>query len=768
MPITWCYHPSNQCHLSPSEALSGVHTFDSGLDFAMRAELLCPNMEANASNVHTSYRLGPRGPNLPHGPPQACHEPNVTAQEPTGGPRLEEQQQSHKPLFYMQPSPPYMPMQGLQWPYGPMAMPVGYNPYYGCHALGFGMPMMPHYQPNPYMEPPGFVMPHTNLHLTDYRRVLNSQYYQTTAYHARRYRYQHNVPAREVTNSEVQTEPLCSDQRISTPGSGDPEASACDVKEALSAPLSKLLPMASTEQSNEHSPDLRDVVASCAASSPPNRSFVIHSEEVRIECCTTPGGLQLFHAHDASEASHGFPHEIPLGDRPGIPAEQTPQACPDILLVGIPSEKNPEPEESKNHPDSFTDFVEEMRSEKDQPMSSKNIQSEVLLQDKPVWSMEETLFPCPDSPVQNILIEDHSEVSADIPTKEAPAPSGEGFKDGADMMDEEDVPLPATSPLLGSSHKEEENQPRQDPNFNDDQDTSFESLPAYLPSSSWIAAGGKGCWPPTPKKPSQPVTRSALSVLTRRRKLEMEQPSVRKPKEKYKPKAKVDRRSLSDHECCLTRTLNENICAPYKNDRLCSRCLDKPHGPGLNGRVLKRKAAPFQQCNGALQPTCDACRFHTKKRLVRNGSFPDVRGPRHEAEGESSENGPCRVGLKWRPEQKRPPGSKQNLDKAPAAMREKNCRCDGVWRVQPVPRECRRHCPHGNAIRELDENLPAPTQDRWRRTDQVYWTHRWQTEKSWKTVTTIPEVWRHEPRPQHLTKHRMSQSQGTRRKDTRC
>nr|XP_057915580.1 uncharacterized protein buc2l [Doryrhamphus excisus] len=723
-------------------------------------------MEAAASNVHTSYGLGPRGPNLQHGPQPGCHEAHTPAQEPTGGPRLEEQQH-HKPLFYIQPSQPYLPLQGLQWPL-PLAMPVGYNPYYGCHALGFGMPMMPHYQPNPYMDPPGFVMPHSHLHLVDYRRMLNPQYYQTMAYHARRYRYQHNGPAREVTNSEVQTEPLCSAQTTSTPESSDPEASR--------APSSQPLSTASTVQSNERSPDFKDVGASCSARSPPNGSFVIQTEEVRIECCTTPVGLQLLHSCETAEVSHGFSHEIPPGDRSGIPEEQlelTRQACPDILLVGTPTEKIPELEESKNHPDGFT---KERRNEEDLQMSPNGISSEVVgltfdpnhLQEQAVGSMEETLVPSPDPLVQTPATEEHGEVSADIPPEEAP--TVEGLQDWADCyMDKsqvEDVLLKPAPLSTGSSpHKDDKTQPRQDPNFQDHQDTSFESLPAYLPSSSWLADFDNIYhWsrrPPTPKKHNKPVSRTALDVPTRRKKLDLSQPSVHKPKEKYKPKGKVDRRSLSDHECCLTRTFNENIFAAYKSDRLCSRCLAKP-GPGLDGRVLKRKAVPFQQCNEALQPTCDACRFHTKKRLLRKGSVPDVRCPRHDTEGESSENGTRGTSLKWRPEQKRPLGSKQNLDQDPPAMREKNCTCDETLHVQRL-----RHCPHGNAIRELDENLPASSQDRWRPTDQVYWTHKWQTEKSWKTVTTIPEVL-NDTRSQHLNKHKTSQSQGTHRKDTRC
>ncbi|XP_061614987.1 bucky ball-like [Phyllopteryx taeniolatus] len=726
----------------------------------MRAELLCPKesigMEAATSNVHTSYGLGPRVPNMPHGPPRGAPQ----AREPPGEPRPEEhQQQGHKPLFYFQPSQAYLPLQGLQWPL-PMALPVGYNPYYGGPPLGYGMPMMPHYQPNPYMEPPAFVLPHTHLHLTDYRRMLNPYYYQTMAYHARRYRYQHSAPAKEVTSCEVQTEPLAGLHLISNPGSGNTEPSGvpnvCGSEDTPGGPPNPPLQSDLTVQSNDK--PFLDV------GTPPN-GFVIQTEEVTIECCTTPVGLQL-HSCETAEVSN----EFCMDDGPGIPEEQMDKACPDIVLVGTPGEI-PKMEETKKNKDSFTgsNFSSkvEVKDQEDLQLALKSIQSQVVLQEEQMLSVEDTLVRSLDSSTPT---EEHGTLHvAELPTDETPT-GDTGLSMEDEMVCEAEVcykmeespylemkhKAEGLSHGLESSQKEDETQHRQD--CQEQQDTSFESLPTYLPSSSWLADFDRvyiySRMPPTPKKQNQTLNRTALEVPTRRRKLELEyreQPSVHKTKERYKPKGKMDRRSLSDHECCLTRTF-ENIFT-LKNDRLCSRCLAKP------GPSLKRKAVPFQQCNQSLMSTCDTCKSHTSKRLQRKGSVPDIRAPHRGlgTEGESSENGSCCAGLKRRPNgKKRPLGSKQNWDK--------NCSCEEAQprQVEAWKRLCL--CPHGNAMQELDENLPASPQDKWRHADKFYWAHRWETEKSWKTVTASPDC----TRSPHLNKRNMSQSQGNQRKDTRC
>lgn len=67
--------------------------------------------------------------------------------------------------------------------------------------------MVPPFPPNPYVDAPGYIMPHSQLHLVDYRRMMNPHMAPTVAYQARRFRYQHTSNPRVMVSSEVQTEP---------------------------------------------------------------------------------------------------------------------------------------------------------------------------------------------------------------------------------------------------------------------------------------------------------------------------------------------------------------------------------------------------------------------------------------------------------------------------------------------------------------------------------------------------------------------------------
>ncbi|XP_023126777.2 uncharacterized protein LOC111569052 isoform X2 [Amphiprion ocellaris] len=822
-------------------------------------------MEAATSTMQHSVGLGPRGPNPPHGAQPTQGSPNQPGSGPSGAPRPEEQHHQ-KPFFYIQPSQPYLPMQSLQWSV-PVQMQVSYNPYYGYSGLGYGMPVMPQYQPNAYMEAPGFIVPHTHLHLMDYRRLLNPQYYQTMAFHSRRFRYQHTPPSRETTSCEVQTEPLTAAQRTSTPSSSEvpsvPPVHSSDTTTVVPPPL---------VQKTEQSPELKDPTPSPTTRSPSNSSFVIQTEEVRIECCAAPVGLQLLHeAAEMVQHNSMLQSQVLPDDAPNLPADQSDEAlqvCPDILLGGTPgaNEKTHADEESKNQKDPVNANLEsqqaavgeseEPEGEKDRnfnctvvhmPFGQKYL-DELRKMESSVWSMEETLIPSPQSDVQSDSIDSQDETLngvAEVTSpqmlmliEEAPAeeiipviempslaedevqemlPTVEEMRSDTDICPVMDVTVSEKAHMIEAIHsaqvdvasnsllfensplKAGRNQHRRQATIQDHQDTSFESLPAYLPSTSWLADSDHIYYcnkmPAAPKKQNRSVNNQGVDLPTRRRKLEMdykEQPNICKSKERYKPKGKADRRSLSDHECCLNRSFNENMFSDYvsKREQLCSRCLAKQRictsaGPVLEGRSLKRKAAPFQQWNDVLLPTCDACKSHTKRRPMRKGSNPDVRGPHHghDTEGESSENSCCRTRPKWRPvddprkltDIKRPLVSKQIQEKCPAAtypkLREKNCLCNELQH-QPVTRERLRHCPHGNAIKEMDENctIPVSHQDKWRNVDHVYLPPRWSSENSWMGL--MPNIdtdgSKNIARSQHMHKNSQPLSQGTCRKDTRC
>ncbi|XP_029934637.1 uncharacterized protein LOC115378517 isoform X2 [Myripristis murdjan] len=835
-------------------------------------------MEAAASTPHHAYGLGPRGPNPSHGAQQA-QGPHQATQGPFGAPRAEEQhqqpQQHHKPFFYIQPAQPYLPVQSLQWPV-PLPMPVSYNPYCGYPGLGYGMPVMPHYQPSPYVEPPGYVMPHTHLHLMDYRRMLNPHYYQTMAYHARRFRYQHNAPPREMISSEVQTEPLRSNPAASAEDEASNSRTVCNDPDETTS-LSTAL---AVQRVDRRSVDHRDAALSSTTRAPPKSSFVIQTEELRIECCTTPVGLQVLRSHETAELARAFSqdvaqcssiHEGGLGlCLPADQPEQSRKTCPDILLVGTPSEKIPAVEESRNQMEPVgvasdvgsgvvaQSDAQATRCETDQTVSrsSKGVHFKVLhlpfdlkypdelsQMESTVWSLEDTCFPTSEWLMENSLMETRMQaltpvaeatqadavavrgevpaveisMTEDVLTVESPVVELASEADiclATEAPVTEEAPVSDLTPIAevtltpvslfpgNCSPMADVNQQRGRVNYQDHQETSFESLPAYLPSTSWLADFENIYYhsktPQTPQKQPKPLSSHGAEVPGRRRKLELEykeRPAVLNPKERCKKKAKVDRKSFSDHECFLNRNFSENVLTlcGSKGERLCNRCQAKRRirissSPGLDAQILKRKSVPFQPWNDTLLPTCEACKSHSNnKRLAARLSSSDVHRPYHEddTEGETSENSSCQIGPNWRDpadakktfNPKRPLAPKHHTVKCPAALhpklREKNCACNESQQ-QPVTWERLYQRPHGNANREMNEencDVPVPLQDKCRNADQRYLPHRWQTEKSWKAAVSHPDTdsLKNGARSKHLNKHMKSQpqSQGTHRKDTR-
>jgi len=627
--------------------------------------------------------------------------------------------------------------------------------------------MMPHYQPHPYMEPPGFVVPTTHLHLMDYRRMLNPQYYHTMAYHSRRFRYQQNGQTRETTSSEVQTEPLSAAQRTSTPG-GPGAAKATGGLPVRGPGVSierTLSPAASAKKGVPPPPppvEPKDAAPSSATRTPASGGgFVIQTEEVRIECCATPAGLQLL--HETAEVTRGFSQRsgsvlqgrvVRRDDGRRLAAEPEVKARPDVPSVGTHGAE----EESRNQTEpavivAVPDVGEPGPSEDlhfkvvHLPFDSEYL-DELWKMESTVWSAKETATPSPGSPEQNgrpesrdatpaDTTEDAEETVIQMPPlaeedQEDPVPAEEEMPDD-DERSFMDVPV-AEEPPLTPAADDDDGPLKADGIVQDQRDTSFESLPAYLPSSGWLAdfddvyrRGGTITPPPPPRKRNRPASSSSrgLELPARRRKLDLDhdenRPAGRKPKERFKLRGKADHRSLSDHE----RRLDEN-------ERLCSRCVatgsirSPAAAPGLDGRAWKRKESLLRQWSDALLPTCDACKSSGKRRLAaaRNGSNPpDVR--RRDSEGESSENASRRADGDRPGGPKRnvgvPLACRQNVETHPR-LREKNCAC----KEPPPP----LHCPHGNAIRRADENraaTPLLPQDKRRMVDQIYLTRWWQT-----------------------------------------
>ncbi|KAK7881292.1 hypothetical protein WMY93_029701 [Mugilogobius chulae] len=709
-------------------------------------------------------------------------------------PGVSEDQTHHKPFFYVQPQHPYVPLQSVQWPL-PLAMPLNYNPYYGggYPGFGYGYPLMPHFHPSPYLESPGFVMPHTHHHLMDYRRMLNPQYYQSMAYHARRLRYQQNPPTRDVTSSEVQTEPFSLDDHSSTTTSNPSENSN----------NFSIVSATSSAQKDDRTLALNDLAPASTNATTQKGSFVIEAEEVRIECCASPAGLQVL--HETSELSRRFAQDVvhcssivqnsllaadDNSQNAESKKEKSPQPCPDILLVVSPNanEKCVESEKTPTNPPKIKTVadVDAIRNEKNLkvvrlPFNAKYL-AELQRIESSVWSADETLVPSPDFIIDScddtlpgevpstemLITRAENDQSKIVPIVNLPKTLNHELEDVVPTFINPTVEfqcreIPKQACVYGkidlkcAQNLLSDDSPP-DGILQDHQDTSFESLPAYLPSTSWLA-DFDNCrkMPLTPQKQNKTMASRSFNVPARRRKLDAEfkeATAVRKPKEKYKQNRKADRRSLSDHECCVSRSYNENAFVSTKGQRLCTRCSNKQrmYKPSPAQPASKRKNTPFQQWNDVILQTCEACKGHANKNsFARKGSSPDVRMEMEEL----SENGyKWRLMEEMRKEMKRPLALKQQnyADKCSGSylkMRERSCTCGETLQT---PWHRIYHCPHGNAIREMDENCASTNQE------QMFLSHRWQTEKPWKSVPghNMETLKNDLIRAQHLNLHKKS------------
>ncbi|KAJ8393701.1 hypothetical protein AAFF_G00057540 [Aldrovandia affinis] len=102
-----------------------------------------------------------------------------------------------RPFFYVQP--PSQPYYMYQWH---MNNPYGHYGFPGS-GIPFGRPYMP---PYPYMQYPGYIIPHAPMQPVDYRRMYNPHFPSAASYDVR-FRHHHTRMRRETACSEAQTDP---------------------------------------------------------------------------------------------------------------------------------------------------------------------------------------------------------------------------------------------------------------------------------------------------------------------------------------------------------------------------------------------------------------------------------------------------------------------------------------------------------------------------------------------------------------------------------
>ncbi|KAK2866143.1 hypothetical protein Q7C36_002199 [Tachysurus vachellii] len=266
---------------------------------------------------------------------------------------FDRQQQGNWPFFYVQPSQPYLP---CQWP-----MPMPYVPYGGLPGLGYGM-VLPPFPPPSYVEAPGYILPHTQLHMVDYRRMMAPHLAPTMAYQARRFRYQHMTPSgRVMVSSEVQTEPVSANSQqqgynvVKSTQNRSESGRSTDSSSVLSS-----IPNEDQSACPERGCSMLNKMAGDTAKTTAvqNGGILFQAEEVRIECSGSPSAVKITHSKETTELASSADGELlqcnvgsaedvvlrcfqplPFGDkeRKGTKdLSHLEDPCPDILMVSCP------------------------------------------------------------------------------------------------------------------------------------------------------------------------------------------------------------------------------------------------------------------------------------------------------------------------------------------------------------------------------------------------------------------------------------------------
>uniref|UniRef100_A0A8C9V2J8 Uncharacterized protein n=1 Tax=Scleropages formosus TaxID=113540 RepID=A0A8C9V2J8_SCLFO len=573
-----------------------------------------------------------------------------------------------RPFFYIQPSQPYVP---YQW-----HMPLQYGPYYGYPGFGKNSPYG--FPSNPYMETPGYVVPHTQLHLTDYRRLLNPHFTPAMAYHTRRFRYQHVTAPRETTSSEVQTDPL-------PQGTSDSWLSGASENGVRSAQSTR-------SDSGQGSSSTNTSTSLCLEASPQaGGAEGLRDPDVRIECDGALSGLKIVSSHETTaESTQDAPGDLaqcdvwsvssaegiiplyhpPLTEGTAITQdgmclteqlEQQPcmPSYPDILLVGgSPSSGNNNASSLKEACFKILRLPFEMRYFE----GLQKVESSV-------WSMEPLVpyMPLVDQKVQHDL-EDKKVIEKNVPAKMAEA---------CEVPMETSVSqVPVTS---SEAHCE-----------------NSTSVPPYLPSGSWLADFGNVYYysklPPSVQEHLSSFSASAEQLGDKLSNDSEGQAMVTfagRMAGKHTHLLSLDGKGHLYPKDHLTRLpAIKSIIPSDDGQRSCSRCAKRsiPCGSTLKVSGVKRHrtALPASTDMTLSRVTCRCC----SGKVLRKGSGPNVLDSQDgakEMENDAAQNGAHPAMPKQlcceanRPtEGGGPKCSKRHLEKCSvklAKLREQNCAC---------------------------------------------------------------------------------------------
>lgn len=232
-------------------------------------------------------------------------------------------------------------------------------------------------------------MPHSQLHLVDYRRMMNPHMAPTMAYQARRFRYQHTTNPRVMVSSEVQTEPTPSQGQSPTRSASSRPDGPTNSESGRDTCVTSSASTSSASSTEVKTPERQEPVVMVASQQPTSSTFVssatprttviqdhilFQAEEVQINCCATVADMDITRCEETAKlvtdtdgallhCDPGVPCLLVAGatqnaedpkegaEVKGVPAvgETAPSEepylppCPDILLTGAsPSTGPPE------------------------------------------------------------------------------------------------------------------------------------------------------------------------------------------------------------------------------------------------------------------------------------------------------------------------------------------------------------------------------------------------------------------------------------------
>uniref|UniRef100_A0AAR2LNU8 Bucky ball n=1 Tax=Pygocentrus nattereri TaxID=42514 RepID=A0AAR2LNU8_PYGNA len=678
-----------------------------------------------AAPQHSSG-VGPQAENIPHGPPPV-QGPRPPVPGSFRGPYPDRQQQQNGwPFFCVPPSQPYLP---YQWP-----MPVPYVPYGGFPGMGmcYGMVVQP-FSPASYMEPPGYILPHAQLHMADYRRMMAPHLPPTMAYQARRFRYQHTTPSgRVMVSSEVQTEPVGTEspQHDCKGATSSQTNSESGRGTASSSNFSSPKPHADTSACPEEAfgitlnKSLADTVdpTSNVSSAVPNSEIVFQAEEVRIECSGTRAGLKIIHAKETTElASSGELLQCNMGSVHS--AEDVVLRCYQPLAFG----------------DDQTEPLDDLSHADDTEMHTLAVQGDPSLvkgEDDlcaSVWSVESLVpyVPSAEWMIQNGLLTPQKPSLATV--MEVPS----------------EVPLEASQPAADAASTPQENLQTERAIELDGQDsvTSLESLPPYLPAASWLAdfsnvyysklpsnvqqVGNLGTWPE-----GQLGEKSEVSQDTNVKSLvSPKSGSVQFKEPRSRHRSRTAGLSPSHLDGCPVKSHSGMPHSPEHKVRMCKSCLVKQKArnvsgsPSPNSNCVKRHKAAHSHLTGDKTKLhlCAVCICDPEKSRCKASVDGET------TEGEASENSLYPIAG---PKKRAADGQKmlhnsqkvssgRHSEKCPMArqskLREQNCSCEGPKGVPSSAQiwDSSGYGQHKDLTLEKNErNMALYATERWRDTEQ--------------------------------------------------